>query len=273
MPYTDKCDLYGAVNEDGINNVATHIMRQRPSLFNYGTALVAAKPELLCEPIHPAPEVISKGNPLITVEDPLPVFGTNGLVALNYCFQLTKARIDFHPGDVVTLPPELNPPLAKQSFAIYVRVCGGIGCPSKEAVDALPPIPPPPPKEEKGPPQPPTVPEPRKMECFCLDLYVTGHVEVTGSVGDQKLTGKIDGFEIVDIKPEGLENSIECYIKMLLYLVIMPRTSIALEKMVFDILNLATITLTLTPTSAAIPYNPAIEDDQLKVYIDVGVSP
>src|SRR4030042_1356291 len=122
MPFTDKSDLYAALNEDGINNVATHIMRQRPSLFNYGTALVAAKPELLCERIVATPDVINRGNPLITIEDPLPVLGTNGTVALNFCFQLTKARIDFHPGDIITLPPELNPPLAKQSFAIYIRV-------------------------------------------------------------------------------------------------------------------------------------------------------
>jgi hypothetical protein len=38
VPFTDNCDLYGAIHEDGINRVVRHIMRQRPSLFNYGTA-------------------------------------------------------------------------------------------------------------------------------------------------------------------------------------------------------------------------------------------
>ena len=106
-----------------------------------------------------------------------------------------------------------------------------------------------------------------------MDLYVTGHVEVTGPTGDQKLTAKVDGMEIVDIKPEGLENSIECYLNMVLQLVILPRTSVALEALVFDIMNMVSLTLTPTPTSTTLPNNPAIEDDQLKVYIDMGVTP
>jgi len=276
MALTDNSDLYGAVDEKGINLVAQHVMRQRPSLFNYGTAFVAAKPELLCELINPAPAVIQKGNPIITVEDPLPVLGTNGAVALDFCFQLTRMEIDFHPGNVFTLPPELSPPLDPQHFAIHVRVCGGLGCPSKDVVDTIPPPPPPPPpekKEEMPPPPPPIVPPPRKLECFCLDLFVVGHVEVTGSMGDQKLLGKVDGIEIVDIKPEGLENSLECYLDLLVRLVILPRTSIALEKLVFDMLNLATITLSPSPVSSAIPHNPAIEDNQLKVFLDFGVAP
>lgn len=276
MALTDNSDLYGAVDEKGINLVAQHVMRQRPSLFNYGTAFVAANRKLLCELINPAPAVIQKGNPIITVEDPLPVLGTNGAVALDFCFQLTKMEIDFHPGNVFTLPPELSPPLDPQHFAIYVRVCGGLGCPSKDVVDTIPPPPPPPPpekKEEMPPPPPPIVPPTTKLECFCLDLFVLGHVEVTGSMGDQKLLGKVDGIEIVDIKPEGLENSLECYLDLLIRLVILPRTSIALEKLVFDMLNLATITLSPSPVSSAIPHNPAIEDNQLKVFLDFGVTP
>lgn len=276
MALTGNSDLYGAVDEKGINLVAQHIMRQRPSLFNYGTAFVAANRELLCELINPASAVIQKGNPIITVEDPLPVVGTNGAVALDFCFQLTRMEIDFHPGNVFTLPPELSPPLDPQHFAIHVRVCGGLGCPSKDVVDTIPPPPPPPPpekKEEMPPPPPPIVPPPRKLECFCLDLFVVGHVEVTGLMGDQKLLGKVDGIEIVDIKPEGLENSLECYLDLLVRLVILPRTSIALEKLVFDMLNLATITLSPSPVSSAIPHNPAIEDNQLKVFLDFGVTP
>src|SRR5580692_2711599 len=48
MPYTSNCDLYAAVNEAGINLVARHVMRQRPSLFNYATAAIAQDPQLAC---------------------------------------------------------------------------------------------------------------------------------------------------------------------------------------------------------------------------------
>jgi hypothetical protein len=77
MALTDNCNLFCAIQEDGINQLIRHIRRKRPSLFNYGTQAVADNPDLLCEPIDFAPELIAKGNPLITVEDPLPVFGTN----------------------------------------------------------------------------------------------------------------------------------------------------------------------------------------------------
>ena len=97
MAFTDNCDLYGASHEDGINRVANHITQQRPSLFNYGTAFVAANPHLLCKPIKVAPDVDNFSNPHITVEDPLPVLGTSGLIGLNFCFQITELEIDFYP--------------------------------------------------------------------------------------------------------------------------------------------------------------------------------
>ncbi len=277
MAFTDHSDLYGAIHEDGINLVVRHIMRQRPSLFNYGTALVAQNPGLLCVKVDPAPAVIQRGNPLITIVDPLPVLGTdNPVIGLNFCAQLTKAEIDFYPGNVITLPPEASPPLAAQRFAFHIQACGGIGCPPKGFFDefqlptrqdtdkpvfgtvALP----------ERPKLPPIVLPTRELACFCIDLFAVGHVEVTGPVGNQKLQGKLDALEIVDIRPEGLENSMECYLKLLIQLVILPKTAIALEKVVFEVLDLGAITLSPATT---VPNNPAIEEDQLKVFIDVGV--
>ena len=283
MAFTDNSDLYGAIHEEGINRVLRHVMRQRPSLFNYGTAWVAQKPdERLCERITVAPAVIQRGNPMITVEDPLPLLGTDGMYGINFCFQLTRAEIDFHPGNVFTLPPELAP-LAPQRFAFHFRVCAGLGCPPKELIDQLQPALPDPgrppgtaagPTKERGQPKPPPVPIPtRKLECFCLDLYAVCHFEVTGPPGDQKLQGKVDGLEIVDIKPDGLENSLECYMNLMVRFVLLPRLSIAIGKFVFDIPNLTSIAIEATPTSAAVPYNPAIEEDQLKVFINVEAAP
>lgn len=268
LTLTDKSDIYGAIHENDINNRIKHIMRQRPSLFNYGTDPNAINPELLCEEVAVDPEVKNWGNPIITVEDPLPVLGTNGAVAMDFCFQITEAEVDFHPGNKFDLPPQLDPPLKSQRFAIRARVYGGLGCLSTEVVEGIE-LPPPPDKGEKPPP--PIVHHPKKLTCFCFDLFTVGHVEVTGSSGNQKLQGKVDGLEIVNIQPVGLENSLECYLSLLLQLVILPRTSIALEKMVFEMMNGATITLSLTPTSPAVPFNPAIEDDQIKVFIDVDV--
>lgn len=302
MALTSNCSLFGSINEEGINLAVRHIMRKRPSLFNYGTAFFLKRPELLCEKIDAHPWVIQRHNPLFTVEDPLPLLGTNGAFGLNFCAQLTAAEIDFHPGKVFELPPELGQ-LPKQHFALHLRACAGIGCPSRRFLGGIDAtqletrsdvreqelqlylrkagdkvqrgnemIFEPPRSEPKLPPIPIPFDE---LQCFCLDLFAVCHFEITGTEGNQFLRGRLDGLEIVDIRPQGLENSIECYLSTLLQLVIFPRLSIALEKLVFgiplDITN-ATVTVSATPISAAVPNNPAIENDQLKVFVDVEVT-
>ncbi|NIS69848.1 MAG: hypothetical protein GTO12_13120, partial [Proteobacteria bacterium] len=284
MALTDDSDLYAAIHDGGINRVARHIMQQRPSLFNYGTAQVESNLDLLCKPIDAVPEVTQ----FITVQDPLPLLGTDGAIGLNYCFQLTSAQIDFHPGDIFTLPPELNPPLDVQRFAFHVQVCAGLGCWPKDLLDRF---------QLKsvgmlaaGNPSHVSLTAPsalnlenvqkpsrdhqivlpsRELECFCLDLFATGQGEVIGSAGNQKLRVKIDGLEIVDLKPEGLENSLECYMHLLLNLVVLPQASDAISELLFNVINLGDLgTLTLS-ASTAVPNNPAVEDDQLKIFLNL----
>ena len=49
MALTDQSDIFASVTEDGLNRFAEHIMRKRPSLFNYGTQFVADNwQKLLC---------------------------------------------------------------------------------------------------------------------------------------------------------------------------------------------------------------------------------
>jgi hypothetical protein len=275
MAFTDKCDLFGAVDEAGINLVVQHIMRQRPSLFNYGTQFVANTPELWCVPVQVQQTVIDRNNPIFTVEQPLPLLGTNGLIGLNFALQITRLEIDFHPGNVINLPPQLTPPLGEQRFALHGQVCGGIGCPPREIIRF--PLPVDRPTTTVAgialPPRQPFVIPTRELECFCLDLFAVCHIEVTGPVGNQKLRPVLDGIELVDITPEGLENSLECYLKLLLQFVLLPRLSVALETWIFDIPDLFSLAFSATPAPAEVPFNPAIEDDQLKVFVDLEVLP
>src|SRR4051794_37326775 len=145
MAFTDHCDLCAMVSEEGVNLIARHIMRQRPSLFNYATAYIAQHPELKleCKPVYHTRDVTDYGNPLFHVRGPLPLLGVDAPpVALNYCAQLVEAKVDFHPGNLVTLPAELNPPLPAQRFALFARVCGGVDCPAAEILDQIDPWPP-----------------------------------------------------------------------------------------------------------------------------------
>lgn len=289
MAFTDQSDLFGAIHEDGINLVVQHLMRLRPSLFNYGTDFISKNPQLLCHEISADPMVFARNNPLITVESPLPVLGTNGLINLNYCLQLVDVKIDFHPNNSVQLPVELSP-LPEQRFALSARACAGLGCPDDRLSELLEKI-------MEGfydaislqglinggkdvpgitthvPPRTPDIPPitlpTRKLLCFCLEVYAVCHIE-TRKVGNTYFfTPKLDGIEIVDIAPAGMEDSIECYVKQVIRLGLLPRIRIALEKIVFDQLKIVSIAL---KPAAAVATNPAIEDDQVKVFIDMEVA-
>ncbi len=272
MAFTDNCDLYGAVHEDGVNRVIRHIMRQRPSMFNYATADVASNRELWCAPVQFTPDVIHYGNPLFTIMSPIPVIGTDSpQVTLSFIVQVTRAEIDFFPGNVISLPEELKPPLPKQHFAMHIQICGALGCPSDKEIEGLPdPNPNQPSTVEKQPPPP--VHLRGSLECFCLDVYVVGHFERAFIHGQESLLGKVDGIDIVDIKPDQLEDNIICYIKTAVTLVLRQKLAIPLATFFisFPLFGLATVTLSPTP-NPPVPFNPAIEDDQIKAFITMTV--
>jgi hypothetical protein len=275
MAFTDNCDLFASFHEDGFNRLISHAMRQRPSLFNYATASIVQNPQFLCEVIEPHPVVSKRGNPFVTVEQPLPIVGSN--FALEFAVQIRKLTLDFHPGDEFQLPPELAP-LQPQRMGIKLRFCAGLGCPPDEIIDRLIP----PPTNPDARPNPtgagPTGNEQvrplpfRRLLCFCLDVYVTGGVAIKSYWGKPWLEPFLTGVEIVDVSPQNLEQSLECYIKLLLKLVILPKLRLILDSISFNIGQLATVTIVPAPISVAIPDNPAIEEDQLKAFVNVEIT-
>lgn len=284
MALTDSCNVFASFGEDGINRVARHIMLQRPSLFNYGTDLFVAHPELLCRRIEYHPEVVRRGNPLITLEDPLPIPGTGSLYGLHFCAQLTQLQIDLHKGNQFALPPELDP-LPHQSLALHAEVCAGIACPHAEIADGIgdsfdyPPVQLPgqkhgdrkdPKRDQDRPPIQP-VPPGRKIECFCLSLFAVAHIEILNPSTGSVLAIRLDGLEIVDIAPSGLETAIECYVATTIRIGILPRIRVALDTMVFELGKFGSLSVSPTPISVDVPNNPAIEDDQTKVFVNVAV--
>lgn len=272
MAFTDNCDLYAAVHEDGINLVARHVMRQRPSWFNYATQYVSDHPYLACADVAHTIDVTHYNNPLFTVEGAIPVLGADSPpVGLNYCVQLVKAEIDFHPGNVIHLPSALNPPLPQQHLAMHVKVCGGMDCPTAW-VNGFQPTPGGPKTNDRNPPE--VVPPTRKLLCFCLDAYVVAHVVAQNIGGKPSLIGIVDAVNVAGIEPKGLSANINCYLKTTFELLLKEKLTFPISTMLFDIplLNLATISAQLTP-NPPIPNNPAIEDDQLKVFVTLTVGP
>lgn len=269
MAFTDNCDLFASVHERGVNRVITHIMHQRPSLFNFATADVASNPELWCSKFEFTSDVTKYGNPLFTIMDPIPVFGSDSPpIGLGFIVQLTSAQVDFHPSNVIALPPELSPPLQPQRFALQLRVCGAVACPDQRQIDQIPILPRGQTHDLKLPP----VILRGKLECFCLDAFVVGHVERITIFGKESLLGKVDGVEIVDLKPPELESNIECYLKTTLNVVLKQKLTIAVETLTlsFPLFDIATVTVFPTP-NPPIPNNPAVEEDQVKVFLSMSV--
>ena len=172
-------------------------------------------------------------------------------------------------------------------MALHAEICGGIACPDRSIQDRYgdtfehPPIKipgqdekDPAGKDERGRERGPIVAIPAKeVECFCLQLFAVVHLEILRTATGEQLAIRLDGVEIVDIRPEGLENSLECYIAATLRVGVLPRVRIALDTMIFELGKFATLAISPTPTSGAVPRNPALEEDQIKVFINVGVSP
>lgn len=294
MAFTDRCDIFGSVHEEGINRIVRHVMQQRPSLFNYATAFFLQRPELLCERIKVAPEVLRARDPLFSVEDPIPVLGSPVPLGLNWCLQFTDLQIDFHPGNVFDLPQELGK-LPAQRLALYMRGCFGLDCLPERFIRELLPRVEAEAVAQRGKetfgiaafPQGDKLGEPivfptQKLLCFCVKLFAVLHFEWGTIPGSPQMWLKVrlDGLELVDLGPAPLEEMVECYIKMVLQLGILPRLSVPIEAMVLNITELMrkqglsigeTITLQPTPVPAGVPNNPAVEDDQLKAFINLVV--
>jgi hypothetical protein len=273
MALTDHCDIFASFHEDGFNAIIRHISQQRPSLFNYASLGIFANPALLCHPIKAHPVVALRGNPLMTRIDPLPIPGT--AFAMELAVQVVDVKIDFHPGKLFALPRELGP-INPQRFAISMSVCIGLGCPRDLPLDRFiePPKDRPDDRKDRNDkqPDPPTPLPTRELICFCLDVFAVGGFRIRFYNGKPYLEPFLDRIEIVDIRPDKLESAIECYLELMLKLGVIPKLRILLERAPLEIIkNVASVVVTPTPTSAAVPNNPAIEDDQLKAFVDLEV--
>jgi hypothetical protein len=94
-------------------------------------------------------------------------------------------------------------------------------------------------------------------------------VEREGGAGDPVIALRLDNLEIVDIKPDGLENAVECFLRAMLIMGVLPKVKLALDSLILSVGNV--LTIGPTPISPLVPFNPAIEDDQIKAFITLTV--
>jgi hypothetical protein len=269
MAFTDLCDIFASFHEDGFNRIIELIRHQRPSMFNYATKAVADNPQLLCRPIHAHPRLIDPHrNPLMTIMEPFALPGTH--YGINFAVQLVDMKVDLHPGNSVNLPPELAP-LPEQRLAIGLTVCAGLGCPPADVLDQL--VPPPPKPGEQPPPEELIVIPADRLLCICLNASVVGGIRFREYWQQWYLEPFIDRIEITEIRPEELENGIECILDATLRLGFLPQLRILLDKMTLELTEDISIDVQPKPVqSPQVPNNPAVEGDEVKAFVDMDVS-
>jgi hypothetical protein len=247
MGLTDGQDVFVSISEGGINTLFQYLLKQRPRLFNYATQFFIDKPKKCCVPL---------GKNSITQEDPLPVPGTEGLVGLEYAIQFTNLHVDLHP-QTSPLPPELSLPSQHFSFSTTVN----LSIPFPDVPEDWEPM------AAAGRKQP--VFQLEEPFCCKLAVVLTGGVEkmtqwvpVEGIWSDFiRLT--VDQLEIVDIAPDCLETILERYALLTL------RHGI-LNMIKYRVTQLALGFIEITLSTDVSP-NPAIEDDQIKLWGKVAI--
>src|SRR6476659_298433 len=251
MTFTSSSDIYLAVHEAGINRVVQHLFAQRTSLFNYTTSGLTRLTERLCAPIRPHPVAVARGDRLVGQLPPLPVAGTG--YAVEYSVQLTKLAVDASPVNTIGVPPELAPPIAPQHLVLQAGACLGYGCPPADIVKQLPFLP----AGGDRPKDATTIPA-GNLLCTCLDVFASLAFDFEGADAQQHLKGTLDGLEIVDLGPTGLENSIECYLGLVIRLGLLPKLQAPLIRVSQQLGALFVLNVEPTQAPATVPNNPAV---------------
>lgn len=267
MVLTSNSDIFVSIHDKGINRIINHIRLQRPALFNFGTLEVLSNETLLCkQKIEYHPDVIDSQNPLVTILKPIPVYGSN--FSLPFCVQLTSLKIDFYPKNEIMLPSNIDL-LELHNLALQIGFCVGLGCPSDEILNLFLlrnrkiRIPPAIQNREI------TLPV-STMNCFCLDIFLINSAKITGLVGNQNIEMKLKDMEISDIKPKGIENIIECYMKLVANLVLLPQIGNMISNIAFNLIELPENSGSIKISgSTAVENNPAIDEDQIKMYVNL----
>jgi hypothetical protein len=280
-------DLYGAITDSAVNRIVRLLMTWRPPLFNYVAPsqflYVGADPAmvgfgerwLVCSPVAVPPGMDASIFPRYTRRPPLKVPGLPGGGA-PYCVQITDVKIDFQPSNEIALPPDLSPPLGDQRFAVWARASAGIGCPSDALVDALLST-----RFERSAAYLPyhdlfsrLALDVTSLICFSLEAFAVGHLYTDTQPGTSnppvtRIRVALDAVEVKDLMPTGLEEAAECYLRMLIRGYVLPELVLAVEPIVAEVLGL---TLKVVPTlSAGPPHNPAVEQNELRVWLDVDI--
>ncbi len=218
-----------------LNDISRRLMLQRPELFNHATPLFRRHPELLQREIPVHPDVVRRGEALLSRQDPLPLLSTSGQFGVDYCFQIADLRLDPHPK---AQPALLEPDAKPCQLGLVIRISGSVMCQSDDE------------SETAHPPH-----------GFTLDLFATACATWIGPSHQRQLSIALGALEIADVDADTVSNgdpSSACYVLTTLKVGMLPRIRMALESMAFELGQFATevVAPAATPTWARLAFTP-----------------
>lgn len=266
-------DIFASISDDAVNRIISFAHVRSPYLFNYVAPSISFKTDkdgqvigvedlwLVCSPVPDPPDKVPK-------YWRIPPFALPGVpVELPYSIQIIQLKLDFHPSDAIVLPPQLLPPLRDQQFAIDAMLQFGLACVTEESVtlgewnSKFP-------KGER----PFRVLPVKELDCFVISIAATGHLAVKAVTPPgapaplDEIHLEVNGVEIVDIAPTGLENFVECYLVAMLKSYVLPQLVLQFQEIAVNAIGLDAVTPRLTPGLA---HNPAIEENELRISLDL----
>ena len=165
------------------------------------------------------------------------------------------------------MPQEIS--LNPQQLSVYAKISVGLGCPTPEelktyleTIKIYSRI-----KDFRREIFIPT----KNLNCFSLEFFAT----TSFKLGSNHVTLNLEDFEIKDLTPTGMENMIECYV-MLVAKSMLPQIEQTLLTEMIKTRKLPDppdpsgpeINIKISP-SGQVPNNPASEDDQLKLFLNI----
>ena len=240
MGITQAEHVFGGVHENALNDVIRAFCTARPRHLRYGSPAFV-----------PATTIGATA---------MPAIGFPGIAGgIDWSVAFATPVVDLHP-ETSGLPPELSLDPGQLSVSTAVELC--IDCRHRRS-------PPRDPKDkERGDQEDHERPnddrrdekprrKPEREICAFLEVFALGHLEVVNATsGGGSVSVRIDAVELVDVRPEGLEDVLECLILMLL--------DATLSNMVLPLEALRAGAFSLV-----LQRGPAIENDQVNVYGDV----
>lgn len=220
MSLTQTNHIFAGVGQGGLNTLLQATFNARPHYLNYGS-----------------PVFVPVSTAGATSIPTIPFPGVPG--GIQYAISFSNPQIDLFPPDAGTLSP--IPPGPNQ-FGVHTTVRITIGC------------------FTWNPQTDPNGREGGKMVPLTtkLDVWATGHLisRFFGAPGSGDISLSVDDIRIPEIKPNSLEQVIECLIRMML--------RAALES----------VHLPITAFSAGafkliLQRGPEISDDQVKIWGDI----